>query len=136
MAEQKEGRVLVVDDDYDAVQGVTLFLESEGFTVSSASNGAEGMEKARSIKPDLIILDVMMQEKDGLTTFGDLRSDPELKKIPVIMLTSVSEKMGFSFTSDDMGTYFGEEPDAFMTKPFDPARLLDTVNKLIAQKGH
>jgi DNA-binding response OmpR family regulator len=110
---------------------VKLFLESEGFEVSNASNDAEGMEKARSAKPDLIILDVMIREKDGLTTFGKLRSDHELKAISVIMLTSVSGKMGFRFTADNMGTYYGQQPDAFMSKPFDTDKLLNTVKKLI-----
>jgi CheY-like chemotaxis protein len=123
--------ILVVDDDQDHVEGVRLVLENAGYRVISASNGDEGLRRARAEKPALIILDILMQHKDGLTAFEELRAEEELQSIPVVMLTSVSEKVGFSFTGDDMKAAYGRGPAAFMEKPFQPERLLRAIRDLI-----
>jgi len=125
------GTILIVDDDFDTAESLRLILENEGYAVQHAANGLEGVNLARTDPPDLIFLDILMQKKDGLTTFGELKNDATLAAIPVIMLTSVSERLGFSFTSDDMETYYGKAPEAFMKKPFDPPMLLKTVKELI-----
>lgn len=123
--------ILVVDDDQDHVEGVRLVLENAGYRVISASSGAECLRTAQAEKPALIILDILMQDKDGLTTFEELHADDELKSIPVIMLTSVSEKVGFSFTEEDLRTAYGRGPAAFLEKPFQPSRLLQAIRELI-----
>jgi CheY-like chemotaxis protein len=124
-------RILVVDDEPDAVEFVRAVMEEAGHEVVSASNGDEGLQAARSEGPDLIILDVQMPGKDGFTTFAELRQDDDLAAIPVVMLTGVGEKLGIGFTSEDMGDFIGQEPDAYVEKPVDPARLTETVESLL-----
>jgi len=122
--------VLVIDDDADVFESLRLFLENKGYRVIGAPNGVEGMKTAKSEKPDVIILDVLMQKKDGLTTYGELRGDGALKEIPVIMLTSVHEKLGFGVSPGDMESHYGVPPEGFLEKPFDPPKLLDLIEKL------
>ena len=131
MGEEGARRVLVVDDEPDAVEFVKTVLEEAGCEVLSASNGVEGLQRAREESPDLVILDVQMPEKDGFSTFDDMKKDPELKAIPVIMLTGVGEKTGLKFSATDMGDFFGEEPDAYIEKPIDPQLLEETVREML-----
>ncbi len=131
MAEDIKRKILVVDDEPDAVEFVKTVMEEAGYCVVAASNGVEGLEKARTEKPDLAILDVQMPEKDGFMTFADMRKDPELKGIPVVMLTGVGEKVGIRFSAKDMGDYLGEEPNAYVEKPVNPQVLQETVAKLL-----
>lgn len=132
MTAENKIKIIIIDDDFDFAESIRMLLENDGYEVIHAENGAEGMEIVRKHGPDLIILDILMQEKDGLTTFGELKQAEELNNIPIIVLTSVSERLGFSFTSNDMETYYGKKPEAYMKKPFDPKVLLETVKKLIA----
>lgn len=122
---------MIIDDAHDVAESIRLLMENRGYEVLYAANGAEGIDAAKKYHPDLIILDILMQKKDGLTTYGELKENKELKTTPVIILTSVNERLGFNFSSDDMGTYYGEEPEAFLKKPFDPEGLVKTVKKLI-----
>ena len=87
-------KILLVDDDKDFVEATKIVLESRPYEVICAYNGNEGIAKAREEKPDLIILDIIMPIKNGFNAAEELKNDPELKKIPVIMLTSFSEKVG------------------------------------------
>lgn len=111
--------VLVIDDDpvaRDILQGV---LEAEGYTVATAIDGDAGLERARELKPALITLDVVMPEKDGWTLLQDLKADPELADIPVLMVSIVDEKhKGFSLGVAD-----------YMTKPVDRKRLLLLIER-------
>lgn len=105
-------------------------MEGAGWEVHSAPNGAAGMDQAREKVPDLIILDVLMPKQDGLTTYEQLRKDQALREVPIIVLTSVAEKLGIGFSDDDIRTYYGHGPEAFLQKPFEPAFLLATVTRL------
>ena len=131
MADEGKAKILVVDDEPDAVEFVKTVLEEAGYEVVSASNGVQGLEKAQAELPNLIILDVQMPEKDGFATFGDLRRDPQLKEIPVIMLTGVGEKVGISFSAEDMGDYLGASPEAYVDKPISPGELVEKVEELL-----
>ncbi|MBF0338317.1 MAG: response regulator [Nitrospirae bacterium] len=82
-------RVLIVDDDVAARKFLSLVLEQKGYEVVMAENGAEGFNKAKETMPDLIVLDVMMPKQNGISTLQQIRSTPELRDIPVIMLSSV-----------------------------------------------
>ena len=132
MAEEIKRKVLVVDDEPDAVEFVQAVLEEAGYEVAGAADGVAGLEAARAQAPDLVILDVQMPGKDGFTVFAEMRKDPELAGIPVIMLTGVGERMGISFSAEAMGDYLGEEPDAYVEKPVDPDILQSTVRDLLA----
>jgi len=99
-------RLLMIDDDLYMVSSVRTVMESAGWEVSSAANGAEGVERARELLPDLIIV-----------------------------LTSVSEKLGFSFSAADMADHYGHQPEAFLQKPFEPQRLIQTAERLTRPRG-
>src|SRR4030042_694674 len=88
----KKPRILLVDDDPDFVDATRTVLESKSFEVIVAKNGDEGLKKAREENPDLILLDVIMPVEDGFTAAEQLKKDPQLSRIPVIMLTSYSQQ--------------------------------------------
>ncbi|WP_340149343.1 response regulator [uncultured Sneathiella sp.] len=111
--------VLVVDDDPVARDILRRFLETEGYEVATASNGHEGLEQAQKIRPALITLDVVMPGKDGWTLLQELKEEPELKDIPVLMVSIVDDKhKGFSLGVAD-----------YMTKPVDRKRLLTLLER-------
>jgi two-component system alkaline phosphatase synthesis response regulator PhoP len=96
-------KILVIDDDPDFVDSVENLLEAKGYQVVSASNGKEGVEKARVEKPDLILLDVMMNTKDeGFNVARQMHQIPEIKDTPVVLVTGVRREMNLPF---------GFEPD-------------------------
>ena len=132
MKQEAKAKVLVVDDEPDAVEFVRAVMEEAGYQVVTASDGVEGLEKAAKEKPDLVLLDVQMPRKDGFVAFTEMRQDPQLKAIPVVMLTGVGERTGIRFSAEDMGDYLGEEPDAYVEKPVDPEVLQETVRKLLS----
>ncbi len=131
MAMEGAAKILVVDDEPDAVEFVKTVMEEAGHSVISASNGNECLEKAKAEGPDLILLDVQMPEKDGFSTFADMQKDPALKAIPVVMLTGVRDKVGVGFSSEDMKGYLGAEPAGYVEKPVDPDLLTETVARLL-----
>ena len=125
-------KVLVVDDEPDAVEFVTEILtDLEGYSVISAEDGIKGLEKARAEEPDLIILDIQMPKKDGFTVFSDLKRDPATKDIPVIMLTGLTARTGMKFSAEDMGEYMDVEPETYIDKPIDPGELQQAVEKIL-----
>jgi CheY-like chemotaxis protein len=82
-------RILIVDDDPDLVEAVSMLLEAAGMEPLAAYGGVEGLEKAKNEDPDLIVLDVMMPDKDGYAVAKELAKDAKLSEIPLIMLTAV-----------------------------------------------
>lgn len=119
-----KAKILVVDDDPDLVQSVKMVLETR-YDVITASEGEEGLKKARAEKPDLIILDVIMPVKDGFTAAEQLKKDPELSGIPVIMLTSYAERKGDTNIPVSKGMML--EAEDYIEKPVKPAELLERV---------
>jgi CheY-like chemotaxis protein len=125
-------KVLLVDDDHDFVEATRIVLESVPYEVAIAYDGDEALRRVREVAPDLIILDVIMPEQHGFKVCEALKSDPDLSKIPVIMLTSLSQQMGetaFSLTDGMM-----LEADDYVDKPVTPQELLRRVQKLL-EKG-
>ncbi len=127
-------RILLVDDEQDSIDFVTAVLEGEDVEFLTAHDGEAGMKMARAEKPDLIILDVQMPKKDGFTVFAELRHDEDLRNIPVIMLTGISEKTGVGFSESIMGDLIGHTPDGYVEKPVEPAVLQATVNEVLAAR--
>ena len=113
--------VLVIDDDAVVRDLMKRFLGKERFRVETASGGKEGLLLAKERHPDAVILDVMMPGMDGWTVLKELKSDPELARIPVIMLTIVDDK--------NKGYLLGAS--GYMTKPIDRQRLVGVLHKLI-----
>jgi two-component system alkaline phosphatase synthesis response regulator PhoP len=125
-----EGRrkVLVIDDEPDLVEMIRMALERL-FEVATAFNGKEGVTKAREERPDVIVLDVMMPEKDGFTACRELKEDPSTASIPIIILTGVAEHFGRT-KYHRMGGLEIEAED-FIPKPVDPNELLRRVSALL-----
>ncbi len=125
----KQAKILLVDDDPVFVKATKAVLESKNYQVSVAYDGDEGLGKARTEKPDLIILDVIMPTKDGFTACEELKGDPKLSKIPVIMLTSFAERRGETTIPVSRGLEL--EAEDYIDKPIDPKLLLARVDKLL-----
>jgi len=128
-------KVLIVDDEQDMRVFLTTLLETNGFKPLSAEDGRQGMEMARKSKPALIILDVMMPKESGVGMYRELRLDPDLKDIPVIMLSALSRKT-FFHSQRVLDEYRGEkipEPAAYMEKPPEPDELLEAIRKGLGQ---
>jgi len=124
-------KILIIDDDTDFVAATKMVLESRSdYQVLTADNGVFGLPIARAEKPDLIILDVIMPFEDGFTTSKQLKADPELKKIPIIMLTSFSQRMGETDVSVAQGMDL--EAEDYVEKPVGPQQLLDRVDRLLS----
>ena len=123
-------KILIVDDEPDTVAFVRAVLEDDGFTFRSAADGEAALRLAREEKPDVIIMDVQMPRMDGFQAFYELRKDDATKSIPVIMLTAVSRRTGIHFDGKAMGDFLGSEPEAYIDKPIDPAKLRSAVRNL------
>jgi len=124
---KKPARILLVDDDADFVTSTRMVLESKNYDIIVADNGDEGLRKARQEKPDLILLDIIMPVEDGFTAAEKLKKDPQLAKIPVLMLTSFSQKG--SGTGIPRGKGFSLEAEDYIEKPVSPKDLLAVVAK-------
>lgn len=119
-------KVLVIDDDNDFVESIVNLLEARGYTVASASNGQEGVEKATADKPDLILLDVMMTTKDeGFNVARQLQATDEVKGTPVIMVTGVRKEMNLPFGFEPDETWLPVKQ--ILEKPVKPETLLKAV---------
>jgi CheY-like chemotaxis protein len=121
-------RILIVDDDPDFVEISRMILQSNGYEITSASNGDQALQSMRHDPPDLVLLDVMMSTVlDGLNVSHEMQADSNLKNIPVIMVSSIiSSPHAGMFPTDEYIPI-----DAWITKPMDPDDLLAKVGRLI-----
>ena len=121
-----KGKILVVDDEIYIVHILDFSLGMEGYEVVTALDGEQGLEKARTQRPDLIVLDIMMPKLDGYETCKMLKADPETRSIPIILLSAkgrnIDQKIGFEVGADD-----------YITKPFSPRKLVERINGIL---GH
>ena len=130
---EKRAKILLVDDDADFVESTRTVLESKPYDVIVAENGDEGLRKAREAKPDLIILDVIMPVKDGFTAAEQLKKDPELSRIPTLMLTAFAEKHVEASMPVSRGLTL--ETEDYIEKPVAPEELLARVAKHLKKLG-
>ena len=129
----KKPRILLIDDDLDFVEATKTVLESKPYEVIVAYDGDDGLRKAKEKNPDLIILDVIMPVKDGFATAAQLKKDPELSKIPVLVLTSFAERGGESTVAVSGGLTL--ETEDYIDKPIRPDELLSRVEKYLKRAG-
>lgn len=126
MLELVKPKILVVDDEPEAVELLEFNLKQAGYVVSTAGDGAEALKRARTQTPDLILLDVMLPEMDGFEICKSLRLDRATAKIPIVMLTAkaaeIDRVLGLELGADD-----------YLTKPFSPRELLLRIKKLLAR---
>src|SRR5450631_3625036 len=121
-------KILIVDDDEDILLIVQTILASAGYSAITAHNGREGVDVALEVRPDLILLDVMMPELSGWEVCTTLKNAPETRQIPIAMLTVKSEIR-------DLITGMQVGADDYITKPFTRRKLLSTVRKLLDERG-
>ena len=122
--------ILIIDDDPNFIIIIKPVMESKGYKVITACNKEEAMEVLRKQKPDLILLDIMMEKMtDGFDICYRLKHNPEMKKIPVLAVSSIIAETGFRFSNKKDGEYF--EADDFMEKPVAPTALLERIDKLL-----
>ena len=117
-------KILVVDDEVHILKIIDYKLRTAGYTVIAATDGLEGLEKARVERPDLILLDVMMPRMDGFQALEALKRDPTTKAIPVFMLTVKGKEMD-RLRGLQMGIA------AYITKPFSPNALLARIDETL-----
>jgi two-component system alkaline phosphatase synthesis response regulator PhoP len=122
--------VLIIDDDPDFVRPVRFLLESAGYRVATAANGRDGLALAKTMRPDLILLDVMMQERtEGFFTLERIREVPALGTTPVIVISSIYTDHPVFSVNPDAGWL---PADLFLPKPIDPERLVAESARLTA----
>jgi len=117
-------KILIVDDEANVRELVRVSLEDEGFDLSEAADGKEALELARTLRPDLVILDLMMPDKWGYTVCEELKQGADTRQILVLFLTART-----SAQSKKMGQLKGG--DAFLVKPFQPQELKQKVKELL-----
>jgi len=128
-------KILVVDDDPDILEAISMILESQGYKVVTARDGVEGLANLKAEKPDLLILDLMMPKMDGFAVCKELQ-DPrwaKYKGIPILILTSVREEA--SRRRYELETGLELDVDDYVEKPVSPDTLLERVGRLIKRKG-
>src|SRR6267143_83624 len=122
-----KSRILVVDDEPDAIELIAFNLKAAGYDVTSAADGDEALKKARAVLPHLIILDLMLPGVDGLAVCKQLRRDERTAPIPIIMLTAkaaeIDRVLGLELGADD-----------YVTKPFSPRELILRIKRLLRRE--
>ena len=125
-------KILLVDDDVDFIFIQKAIIEKAGYSVTTANDSSEGMEKAKICKPDLAILDVMMRtDQEGFEMARAMRREPEFEKLPIIMLTSVDSISGLNLK--EMAKNKKWLPvDSFLDKPVQPKILIEEIERLLS----
>jgi len=130
---EKKAKILLVDDDIDFVEATKIILESKPYEVIVAYEGDEALRKAKEENPDLVLLDIIMPVKDGFTAAEQFKKDPQLSKIPVVMLTSYSSRKGE--TSIPVSRGLELEAEDYVEKPISPEELLSRVEQYLKRVG-
>jgi len=137
-------KILVIDDEPDALTFIETVLLDNGFEPLTTTSAVESLNIAKQKHPDLILLDLIMPDKSGITVFQELKTEPVLKDIPVIVVSGVSQVTGADFRDfsfklpDPKGQSNGEvtyvRPEGFVEKPIDPSELLRVIEEVL--RGH
>jgi DNA-binding response OmpR family regulator len=119
--------VVCIEDEQEMIDLVQLILGRRGFEVEGANGGLEGLEKVQQRKPDLVLLDLMMPDMDGWEVYQRMKSDEDLREIPVIVVTAKAQSI-----DKVLGLHIAKVDD-YITKPFGPQELLESVEKILGQ---
>ncbi|MFZ5586505.1 MAG: response regulator [Thermodesulfobacteriota bacterium] len=126
-------RILVVDDEMDLRTFISTLLESNGYRVTVAENGEQGMSKVREKKPALITLDVMMPKESGIKMYRDIKVSPDYKDIPVLIISGLARKT-FLHSQKVLDKFKNQNvpaPDGYIEKPPEPEELLAEVRRIL-----
>ena len=129
-------KIMVVDDELDMRVFVSTLLETSGYKPYVATHGLEGIQKAKELKPDLIILDVMMPKQGGVQMYREIKTDESLKEIPVIILSGIAKKT-FFHSQNVLDSYKGQsvpEPEAYIEKPPESDELLECIENCLKKE--
>lgn len=124
MSEQRK-RIVCIEDEPEMIDLVRLILGRRGFELIGAVGGREGLETVRQVKPDLVLLDLMMPDMDGWEIYQHMKADEELRHIPVIIVTAKAQSI-----DKVLGLHIAKVDD-YITKPFGPQELIDSVNRVL-----
>lgn len=122
-------RVVCIEDEPEMIDLMKLILSRRGFQVMGAMGGREGLEAVQREKPDLVLLDLMMPDMDGWEVYQQMKADPELKSIPVIVVTAKAQSI-----DKILGLHIAKVDD-YVTKPFGPQELLQSVERVLSAKA-
>ena len=128
----KPFKIVLADDDLDFRNAIQKSFEGKGFEVTTADNGDEALTAVAKVKPDLIVLDVMMPGKDGFAVCHELKNSSKTSSIPVLMLTSLASNKQGKNGAEKLAE--GHNADGFLEKPVDPATLIKTAHELIENR--
>ena len=126
-------RILVVDDEMDLRTFISTLLESNGYNVTVAENGEQGMSKVRERKPALITLDVMMPKESGIKMYRDIKVNPEYQDVPVLIISGLAKKT-FLHSQKVLDKFKNQNvpaPDGYIEKPPEPEELLNEVTRIL-----
>ncbi len=125
-----KAKIAIIDDNTDYLFSTETFLSRNGFKVVTAEDGKTGFDLIKKEKPDLVLLDVMMESLfSGFEVFRQLKSDPELKKIPIIGISGMADELNVKFKEKKDSEYFN--PDLFFEKPVNKEMLLSKIKELL-----
>ncbi len=128
-------KILIIDDDLDFIEISRIHLENKGYQVRSASNTKDGWKMVEKERPDLIIMDLMMEHLDsGMALSRKIKGDPRYSPIPILMLTSISRDTGMDFTPQNQEELQKLKVEDFYPKPIKGKILLEKVEKLLSRK--
>lgn len=126
---------LLIDDEPDITTYFGTLLSDNGWNVRTSNDPNEGIAMAQEAPPDIVLLDVMMPERGGLSTLIALRKDERTAKVPVVLITGIQESLKSDF-GDFLERFKKYHPDAYLQKPVDEAELLQTLAEIVSRSGH
>ena len=118
-------RVVCIEDEPEMIDLVRLILGRKGFDVIGAAGGIEGLEKVKREKPDIVLLDLMMPDMDGWEVYQQIKADPDVSDIPIVVVTAKAQSI-----DKVLGLHIAKVDD-YITKPFGPQELLESVEKIL-----
>ncbi|GAB4415455.1 MAG: hypothetical protein Kow002_00560 [Anaerolineales bacterium] len=127
MSNHSNFRILCIEDEPEMIDLIRLILGRRGFNVEGASGGKEGLDKIRNSPPDLVLLDLMMPDMDGWEVYQQMKAEERTKDIPVIVVTAKAQNI-----DKVLGLHIAKVDD-YVSKPFSPQELLDSVEKVLGQ---
>jgi DNA-binding response OmpR family regulator len=119
-------RVVCIEDEPEMIDLVRLILGRKGYDVIGANGGIEGLDAVRRERPDIILLDLMMPDMDGWEVYQQIKADPDLKQIPVVVVTAKAQSI-----DKVLGLHIAKVDD-YITKPFGPQELLESIEKILS----
>jgi DNA-binding response OmpR family regulator len=122
--------ILCIDDENGVIELVELIMQKEGITVKGALSGQEGLTLMRKSPPQAVLLDIMMPDVDGWEVFKQIKADPKLKDVPIIIVTARDSTFEEIIARERAGV------DDYITKPFTPAKLRESVRKALSKKSN